>query len=209
MTGHEKETENRVWTIPNILTMFRIALIPIFVFLYLKGQYVPSLIVVGLSALSDILDGLIARKFNMVTSLGKALDPIADKLSQFALMLCLLRRFWPQMLIPVVIIVVKELTTGIVALVTVKKTKAVHSAVWHGKLTTVFLYAMMMLHVIWYGITPAVSWITVLAASAMMLVSFVLYNVRYFQILSDYRKEEEARKANENENELPDPAAAE
>jgi len=209
MTGHEKETENRVWTIPNILTMFRIALIPIFVFLYLKGQYVPSLIVVGLSALSDILDGLIARKFNMVTSLGKALDPIADKLSQFALMLCLLRRFWPQMLIPVVIIVVKELTTGIVALVTVKKTKAVHSAVWHGKLTTVFLSAMMMLHVIWYGITPAVSWITVLAASAMMLVSFVLYNVRYFQILSDYRKEEEARKANENENELPDPAAAE
>ena len=213
MTDSEKRAESRVWTVPNILTMFRIVLIPVFVFLYLKGHYIPSLVVIGLSALSDILDGFIARKFNMVSSLGKALDPIADKLSQLALMLCLLQRFWPQMLIPVIIIVIKELTTGIVALVTVKKTKVVRGAVWHGKVTTVLLYAMMMLHVIWYDIPSTVSWITVLVASAMMLLSFILYNANYVKVLSEYRKEkakqEENGEENETEAELPDPAVSE
>ena len=218
MSKQEKGPEDRIWTIPNVLTMFRIVLIPFFVFLYLKGYYVPSLVVIGLSAVTDILDGIIARKFNMVSSLGKALDPIADKLSQLALMLCLLQRFWPQMLIPVILIVVKELTTGIVALVTVKKTKLVKSAVWHGKLTTVLLYAMMMLHVIWYDIPPIVSWISIFIASAMMLVSFALYIIRYAKMLSEKRKEDEeeetaeekvAEESEETETELPDEAVSE
>ena len=228
MSEKEKEAENRVWTVPNVLTMFRIVLIPIFVVLYLKGQYIPSLVVIGLSALSDMLDGFIARKFNMVSSLGKALDPIADKLSQLALMLCLLQRFWPQMLIPIVIIVIKELTTGIVALVTVHKTKLVKGAVWHGKVTTVLLYAMMMLHVIWFDIPNTVSWITVLVASAMMLLSFVLYNLRYIQVLKAYKEgaepeetlkedlekaadfnQETEQQEEQEETELPDTAVTE
>ena len=179
MSNQGNEQTNRIFTIPNILTMFRIGLIPVFMYLYLSGHFVSSLIVIGISALSDILDGLIARKFNLVTTLGKVLDPIADKLSQLALMLCLLKQFWPQMLIPVIIIVVKELTTGIVGLVMVNKTGVVRSSVWHGKVTTVLLYAMIMLHVIWIDIPATLSWITVLVCSAMMLVSFVLYVIRY------------------------------
>lgn len=206
MNHQENEQSNRVFTVPNILTMFRIVLIPVFMYLYLSGKFVPSLIVIGLSALSDVLDGFIARKFKLVTTLGKILDPIADKLSQLALMLCLLNRFWPQMLIPVVLIVIKELTTGIVALVTVNKTGIVKSSVWHGKVTTVLLYAMMMLHVLWFDIPSTVSWITVLVCSAMMLLSFILYLIQHFKTMRTYREEqaEKAEEMNGNGNELPE-----
>ena len=66
------------WTIPNLLSVFRILLIPLMVTLYWKGRTVAAVIVFGVSALSDIADGQIARRFNMVTDLGKMLDPLAD-----------------------------------------------------------------------------------------------------------------------------------
>lgn len=204
MSNQGNEQTNRIFTIPNILTMFRIGLIPVFMYLYLSGHFVPALIVIGLSALSDVLDGFIARKFHLVTTLGKVLDPIADKLSQLALMLCLLKQFWPQMLIPVIIIVVKELTTGIVGLVMVNKTGVVRSSVWHGKVTTVLLYAMIMLHVVWPGIPTTLSWITVLVCSVMMLISFVLYVIRYAKIIREGRSAESETEPEEAEG-SPDP----
>lgn len=93
-----------------------------------------------LSGLTDLADGYIARRFNMTSDLGKALDPVADKLTQAAMMLCLLTRF-RLMLIPLSIIVIKELVTGVFSLVVIKKTGRVMSADWHGKLTTLLLYA--------------------------------------------------------------------
>ncbi|MBO4411424.1 MAG: CDP-alcohol phosphatidyltransferase family protein [Lachnospiraceae bacterium] len=180
-----KDQRDRVFTIPNILTLFRIVLIPIFMVLYFRGEFIPSLVVVGLSALSDVLDGLIARKFHMVSALGKALDPIADKLSQFALMICLVTRFW-HMIFPMILIFVKEITSGILGLVTMKKAGVLKGADWHGKVSTVLLYAMMMLHLLWYDIPPLVSDITIAVCCVMMTLSFILYLVRYRKILKAY-----------------------
>ena len=81
-------------TIPNWLCFIRIALIPVFTVLFVKEQYIAAFITMIVAALTDVFDGKIARKFNMVSNLGKILDPIADKLSQIAIVIILLVKFW-------------------------------------------------------------------------------------------------------------------
>ena len=75
-------------SIPNIISLLRICLVPVFTALYLQGRVMQAMAVLLLCAASDVLDGAIARRFNMVTELGKVLDPVADKLIQAAMMLC-------------------------------------------------------------------------------------------------------------------------
>ena len=80
-------------TIPNIISFFRLILIPIFVITYFKesitDHYLWSILIIVTSGISDVVDGFIARKFNMVSDIGKVLDPIADKLTQAVVLLCL------------------------------------------------------------------------------------------------------------------------
>ena len=81
-------------TIPNWLCFLRIALIPVFSVLFIKDHFLIAVILMVIAALTDLVDGKIARKFNQVSNLGKALDPIADKLSQMAIVVILLIKFW-------------------------------------------------------------------------------------------------------------------
>ncbi len=84
----------QILTIPNLLSVFRILLIPLIVWLYCgKQDYLLAAWVLLLSGVTDIADGFIARRFRMVSDLGKVLDPIADKLTQTAALVCLLTRF--------------------------------------------------------------------------------------------------------------------
>ncbi len=80
-------------TVPNLLSLIRIALIPVFAVLYLKGELVSAVIILALSGLSDLFDGKIARRFNQVSNLGKILDPVADKLTQITVAIILLIKF--------------------------------------------------------------------------------------------------------------------
>ena len=81
-------------TIPNWLCFLRIALIPVFSVLFIKEQYIAAFILMIIAAVTDLIDGKIARKFNMISNLGKILDPIADKLSQIAIVIILIVKFW-------------------------------------------------------------------------------------------------------------------
>ena len=172
------DSSKKIFTIPNILSAFRICLIPVFMYLYIKQHdYKMTCAVLLISGLSDTLDGFIARHFNMISDLGKALDPIADKLTQFAMLMCLVSRF-PMMLIPLLVLVVKELFCGLTSLMVIKKTGVVLPANWHGKLTTFLLYAMMCLHLVWINIPASVSYVTITVCTAVMLMSFVLYIMR-------------------------------
>ena len=81
-------------TIPNWLCFLRIALIPIFSVLFIKEHYIIAFVLMIIAAVTDLLDGKIARKYNMVSNLGKILDPIADKLSQVAIVIILIFKFW-------------------------------------------------------------------------------------------------------------------
>ncbi len=170
-----KEKENKILTIPNILSMVRLLLIPVIVWLYcIKEEYAWTAVVLVLSALTDIVDGYIARHFNMVSNLGKALDPVADKLTQGVTLICLVSRF-PLIWVPLVILVIKEMLNGLLHLWVMKKTGVVYGADWHGKLTTCLLYAMMFLHVIWAEIPMFVSNSSIVLCIGMMIISMILY----------------------------------
>lgn len=170
--------KNKILTIPNVLSFFRLCLIPIIVWLYIsKEDYFWTLMALLLSGLTDVVDGIIARKCNMISDFGKAFDPIADKLTQAAVLCCLVVRF-NYMMIPLGMLVIKEVVTGITALISIKKTEQVEGAVWHGKLTTVVLYLMMAVHLVWFNIPTTVSLIMVGVCIGIMIMSFIMYSVR-------------------------------
>lgn len=183
----ERDYSHEILTIPNGLTVFRILLIPVFMRLYIvRAAYLETALILALSGLSDALDGFIARRYHMISQLGKALDPVADKLTQAAMLFCLVFRFrW--MLVPLLLLVVKELTGGIMSLVILRRSGEVYGADWHGKVTTFLLYAMMIVHVIWWQIPAAVSQTMTAVCVAMMLVSFFLYFLRNLRLLREHR----------------------
>ena len=85
---------SNVWTVPNLLSFIRILLIPVFAWLFYKGELLWAVVVLALSGLSDLFDGKIARRFNQVSALGKLLDPVADKLTQATIAVMLFLTFY-------------------------------------------------------------------------------------------------------------------
>ncbi|MFR5876839.1 MAG: CDP-alcohol phosphatidyltransferase family protein [Eubacterium sp.] len=133
-------------TIPNWMCFLRIALIPVFTVMFIKGAYIPAFITMIVAALTDVFDGKIARKFNMVSNLGKILDPIADKLSQIAIVIILIVKFWDGYLKYILFLfIVKELLMVIGgALLLSKGMRPVAAEVW-GKAATVVFYTFMII----------------------------------------------------------------
>lgn len=186
----ENKYQKKIITIPNILSFFRLCLIPFFVWQYcIEGNYKTTALLLLLSGLTDIADGYIARHFNMISDFGKALDPVADKLTQFSMMACLVTRF-KLMIIPSILIVIKEITTGVTSLVVIKKTGEVNGAVWHGKLTTVLIYSTIIIHLLWYNIPTVWSNVLIIACVCMMLVSFVLYFTKNMNLIKKAKKKQ-------------------
>lgn len=181
---------NQILTIPNLLSLVRLALIPIMIWLYVKEQeYLWTGILIILSGLTDVVDGFIARRFNMVSDLGKILDPIADKLTQCAMLFCLLTRFY-LMALPIVLMVCKEIFMLITGYLVIKFTDNVYSAKWHGKVATALLYAMMLLHVFWYSIPLTVSTIIILISASAICLSFIMYGIYNIQVILFSKKKQ-------------------
>ena len=182
--------KKKIITIPNILSMVRLCLIPVIVWLFLgKEDYLLAGIFVLISGLTDVVDGMIARGFNMISDVGKVLDPIADKATQGAVIILLSIRF-PLMLIPLGIGLIKELFMAISGYMIVKKCDVVLGANWHGKVATVVLTATMALHLVWYNIDATVSLIFILLSAAFIALSLTLYAVRNFGYLLGKTKAE-------------------
>lgn len=128
----QEENLNKIFTIPNILSFFRLILIPVLIWSYvLKKDYVATGWILLLSGLTDIADGFIARRFHMISNLGKILDPVADKLTQATMLFCLFTRF-PHMILPLVLMAFKELYMAVSSCLIMKKTGKVTGADWHG-----------------------------------------------------------------------------
>lgn len=179
----KQKIQNKNLTIPNVLSVIRICLIPIYMWLYsIKKDYIWTAGILILSGLTDIVDGYIARKFHMTSDLGKILDPVADKLTQVTMLLCLITRF-PFMLAPLVLLVLKEIFAGITGFMVIRKTGQVYGANWHGKVATFLLYTMMIIHVTWYNIPKLFSNILIVICIAIMFISFVLYGIRNVKAL--------------------------
>ena len=125
--------------IPNILTIIRFILIPFIYISVINKHFFTALIIFTISAITDILDGFIARKFNYITDLGKLMDPLADKLTQISLLLALsFLKISPWWIFAIVFI--KELVLVISASVLYSKKDVVVYSKWYGKLATTLFY---------------------------------------------------------------------
>lgn len=177
---------NNWMTIPNLLSMVRLALIPVIVYLYrIRGDHMAALGMLVLSGVTDVADGFIARKFHMVSDLGKILDPVADKLTQLVTLLCLCGRF-PHLGVLAALLVAKEVTGGFVSLWAVRKAGTVPSSAWHGKAATVALYGVMGLHMLWPAIPGGLTDALVLLCMALMALSAALYMGRNWQMAQKF-----------------------
>ena len=135
-------------TVPNAITLARIVVLPLFVWLYLAGHLVSALILLVLSGISDLFDGMIARKFNQITYLGKLLDPVADKLTQVTVMACLSVDFI-QVRYLLAVCVIKEFCQGIGGLILLHRGAKLEGARWYGKVSTFIFYGAMSAMVFW------------------------------------------------------------
>lgn len=175
-------TKEQVFTIPNFMGFFRLALIPFIIWTYLRAEYLISGMLVVVSALTDILDGFIARRFNMISELGKVLDPICDKLTHGALMICLLTRYlflWPLF----VLLAVKELSMFAMGSAAVRRRGAVQSAKWYGKLCTVVLEGIMIVLILFPDLPEDTVYILGAVCAAAMLFSLTMYSIFWIGLI--------------------------
>lgn len=166
-------------TIPNYLTIFRILLIPFIVYFYMgTDKKILSVTLLLLSGLSDIFDGIIARKFNKTSDFGRVFDPIADKLTQGAVLICLTTHF-ERLTILVILFIIKEIVQGIFAGKMLSKTGEVTSANWYGKLSTTLIYSSALLFILFPDMSNALADALIIICTLMLVLSLILY-IRFF-----------------------------
>ena len=177
-----KDCKKEIFTIPNLLSLFRLLLIPIYMTIYLNAteanDYIGAAVILAISCLTDLIDGKIARKFNMISTVGKVLDPIADKVTQFTLILCLSIKF-PVLLHLVVLFVIKESFQFFAGLVTYRKGRMLTGALITGKICTTILFISLIIMILLPDIsTRAVNIITIVD-SIFMIIAFADYIYAY------------------------------
>ena len=179
-----KNWKKEIWTIPNLLSLFRLILIPVYVGIYLNARdttdYFIAAMILAVSCLTDLIDGKIARHFNMISTLGKILDPLADKATQFTLILCLAVKH-PILWYLVGLCVVKESFQLIAGGINLKRGRMLKGALLSGKICTTVLFVSLILMVMIPGLsTNTVNIITIIDI-VFMSVSFGNYLFTYFR----------------------------
>ena len=176
-------TKEQMFTIPNFMSLFRLALVPFILWIYLTGEYSIAAALVLLSALTDVFDGIIARKFNMVSDLGKVLDPLCDKVTHIALLICLVSRYrfvW----VVLGLLVVKELAVAGLGALSVKRGKSVAGAKWYGKLSTVVFEVVMVALMLFPAIPARAAFWMLAAVCAVMAFAMVMYIIFFIGWIS-------------------------
>lgn len=175
--------KKEVFTIPNLLSLFRLVLIPVYVVIYLNAtqmhEYFLAGTILAVSCLTDMIDGKIARRFNMISTVGKILDPIADKLTQFTLTLCLSIKY-PILRFVLVLFVIKEGFQGIMGLINLRKGKMLPGALLAGKVCTTSLFLSLIVLVLLPDLRPEIVNTIALMDTAFLSYSFVTYVFAYF-----------------------------
>jgi len=178
-----KDWKKEVFTIPNLLSLFRLLLIPVYVYIYLNAQEDSEFVLAGcimaLSCITDMVDGKIARHFNMISNVGKVLDPLADKFTQLALILCLSAKY--VILYPVLVLfLVKEFFQLIVFIIHIRKGQALDGALMAGKVCTTVLFVSLIALVLFPHMNPIAVDIIVLVDAVFLVISFLSYALAYF-----------------------------
>lgn len=188
--------KKEIFTIPNALSVIRILLIPVYAVLYLKAQtakeYISAAVVFAVSAITDMVDGIIARKFNMTSRIGIMLDPFADKLTQGMIILCLTIRnidILPLM----VIFVVKEGFMLFMGCKLLKQGKMLRGALFSGKICTTVLFVSMIVLVVFNELPRKAVIGIVCTCTVFMLLSLISYAKCFFLKSSHIRDIDEKK----------------
>lgn len=138
-----KDLLTDVWNVPNVLTMIRLALVPVFAGALMAGHTVQALIIFCIASFTDALDGFIARKWQLITSFGKLMDPMADKLLVCTALICQVIRDvfpWPAM----AIVGLKELYMVIGSTYMLKSGIVVSANYWGKTSTVLFMLSLIL-----------------------------------------------------------------
>ena len=165
--------------IPNIITILRVAFIPAVVVFMVRHEFVTAALIFLVAGLSDMLDGYLARKWKVVSTFGKLIDPLADKAIQISaiLLLCIVGKLHFAFII---LLFIKEALLILGSYLLYKK-KIVVFATWYGKAATLLLNSaifwplVLNLNNIWFNSFMAI-------AMTAELIAFILYTVRYFKL---------------------------
>ena len=194
---------DNVWTVPNLLSFIRILLIPVFAYLFYKGELIWAVAVLALSGLSDFFDGKIARRFNQISELGKILDPIADKLTQATIAVMLFITFfkaenrtlhlfaWVFLLF-----IVKELVMLVGGALMIHFGLRPGAAEIYGKAATMTFYIVMIAIIAFGPEIGAFRNVFTLPDTVMMVlvvISVILTFVAFFSYMPGVRKQAKVR----------------
>lgn len=178
-----KNWKKEIFTIPNMLSIFRLVLIPVYAYIYLTAKesqdYFLAGTIMAVSCLTDMIDGKIARKYNMISTLGKILDPFADKVTQFTLTLCLSLKY-PVLRSVLILFTVKEIFQLTLGIIHLRKGKILPGALMAGKICTTVLFVSLITLVLLPDLSQV--WIDSIAMidAAFLAISFVSYFFAYF-----------------------------
>ncbi len=178
-----KNWKKEIFTIPNFLSLFRLMLIPVYARIYLAAtedyQYAAAGGIMALSCITDLIDGKIARDFNQITNLGKILDPLADKITQFSLTLCLSLRY--PVLNPVLaLFIVKEVFQLVVGLAFLIKGRMLPGALMAGKVCTTVLFISLITLVLFPKLNAGAVDAIAIVDGVFLSFAFISYILAYF-----------------------------
>lgn len=132
-----------IWNVPNVLTMFRLALVPVFAIVYASGHPHWALVIFCIASFTDFLDGLIARHYHLITSFGKLMDPLADKLMVCTALICLAaHRVFPW--IAFALVAIKEMMMIGGSAYMLKQGIVVHANIYGKAAQVSFILAMVL-----------------------------------------------------------------
>ena len=178
-----KDWKKEIFTIPNLLSMFRLVLIPVYIAIYLNAEnaadYYLAAGILAVSCLTDMIDGKIARHFNLISSFGKILDPLADKATQFTLIICLNVKYsflWYL----VILFVLKESFQLIAGGINLRKGRMLKGALISGKVCTTILFVSLIVLVMLPNLSADIVKVIALIDAIFMLIAFAEYVIAYF-----------------------------
>lgn len=178
-----KDLKKDIFTVPNMLSLFRLVLIPVYVIIYLNakdtGDYYLAAAILAVSCLTDMIDGKIARHFNVISTVGKVLDPLADKATQFTLIICLTVKH-PVLWILIGIFVVKESFQLVAGSLALRKGKILKGALLSGKVCTTVLFISLILMVMLPTMDDKVILALTVVDAAVMIIALLDYAWVYF-----------------------------
>ncbi len=171
--------------IPNYITTFRLILVPFFVYYLLKEMVIIAFLIFAIASWSDVLDGYLARKFNVISNYGKIVDPLADKALQLSavITLCIIGRL---RLIFILVLILKEILLILGGVIIYKK-KYIVPAKWYGKASS-FLINTVIATIILFTLPQLVIDILMIISIIAMVFSLFMYIVNYQKLKGELIK---------------------